>query len=150
MSCPDFETIIIEIARDRLMDAGERDRGLEHVRRCSSCATLLMEERALSRDLRALSVEGASEEIPERIETALLAAFHDRAAAPAPIRATRSHRRTLAVAAMVLGSFGLALAVWIATSAKRESPARGSTPEVVSTPEKSIRPAPMVAERQPD
>jgi hypothetical protein len=150
MSCPDIETIIIEIARDHLMDAGERDRGLEHVRRCSSCATLLVEERALSRDLRALSVESASEEIPERIETALLAAFHNRAAAPAPIRATRKHRRTLAVAALALLTFGLALAVWIATSAKRESPTRGSIPEVVSTPETSSRPAPIVAERQPD
>jgi hypothetical protein len=152
MSCPDFETIIIEIARDRLMDAGERDRGLEHIRRCSSCATLLVEERALSRDLRALSVEGVAEEMPERIETALLAAFRQRSAAPAPAPtgATRKHRRTLAVAALVLGAFGLALAGWLATSAKRESPARGSTPEVISTPEKSSRPAPIVAERQPD
>jgi hypothetical protein len=157
MSCPDIETIIIEIARDHLMDAGERERGLEHVRRCSSCATLLVEERALSRDLRALSVESASEEIPERIETALLAAFHNRVAATAPIRATRKHRRTLAVAALVLLTFGLGLAVWIATSAKRESPARvsinggaGSTPETVSTPEKSSRPSLAVAERQPD
>jgi hypothetical protein len=152
MSCPDIETIIIEIARDHLMDAGERERGMEHVRRCSSCATLLVEERALSRDLRALSVEGASEEIPERIETALLAAFHNRAAAPAPapIRATRKHRRTLAVAALALLTFGLALAVWIATSAKRESPTRGSIPEVVSTPETSSRQSPAVAERQPD
>lgn len=159
MSCPDFETIIVEIARDRLMDAGERGRGLEHVQRCSSCATLLVEERALSRDLRALSVEGAAEEPPERIETALLADFRRRAAAPAPVSvgAARNQRRALAVAALVLLTFGLALAVWSATSAKRESPPRvstdggaGSTPEAVSTPQKSIRPSPIVAERQPD
>ncbi|HEX5081639.1 MAG TPA: hypothetical protein VFY40_06320, partial [Blastocatellia bacterium] len=159
MSCPDFETIIIEIARDSLMDAGERDRGLEHIRRCSSCATLLAEERALSRDLRALSFACAAEEMPERIETALLAAFRQRAAAPAPAPAgaTRKYRRTLAVAALALLTFGLALATWLATSAKRELPASvstdggpGSTPKAVPTPDKSNRPSPIVAERQPD
>jgi hypothetical protein len=166
MNCPDFETIIIEIARDRLMDAAERDRGLEHVRICDSCATLLGEERALSRDLRALSAEGAADEIPERIETALLAAFRQRAAAPAqaPIGATRNYRRILAVAALALLSFGFVLAAWIATSANRESPAHNQTDGgFASTPaappaappmsEKSNRPSPpsqMVAERRPD
>jgi hypothetical protein len=158
MSCPDFETIIIEIARDRLMEAGERDRGLEHIRNCSSCATLLVEERALSRDLRALSVEDSADEVPDRIEIALLAAFRNRASAraPAPLIATGNHRRTLAVAALALLTFGLALAVWIAIYAKRESPAAGSTddvvastPETVATPEESNRPSPLVAERQP-
>src|SRR5215510_8688902 len=72
MTCSDFETIIIEIARDRLMDAATRERGLEHIRRCTTCATLLVEERALCRDLRALSARCAAEEIPGRIETALL------------------------------------------------------------------------------
>jgi hypothetical protein len=167
MNCPDFETIIIEIARDRLMDAATRERGLEHVRSCASCATLLGEERALSSDLRALSSEGADEEIPERIETALLAAFRQRDAAPAsaPIVATRNHRRALAVAALALLAFGLALAgliglgglkTWTASSPKRESPARGSsgaggasTPAVVSTPEKTTRPSPVIVERRP-
>ena len=139
------------------MDAGERDRGLEHVRRCSSCATLLVEERGLSRDLRALSAEGAAEEIPERIETALLAAFRRRAAAPAPAGAPGERRRTLAVAALALITFGAALAIWGATSSKRESHAPGSTDSggastltAVTTPRKSSRPSPTVADRQPD
>ncbi|HEY6402818.1 MAG TPA: hypothetical protein VI479_15480 [Blastocatellia bacterium] len=162
MNCPDFEPIIIEIARERLMDAAARDRGLEHVRICGSCATLLGEERALSRDLRALSAEGAADEIPERIETALLAAFRQRAAAPAPapIAAARNSRRILAVAALALLSFGFVLAAWIATSANRESPAHSqpgagaaSIPATPPMPERSNRPSPppqMVAERQPD
>jgi hypothetical protein len=122
MSCSDFETIIIEIARDRLMDAETRERGLEHVRRCTVCATLLVEERALSRDLRALSARCSTEEIPERIETALLAAFRQRAAAPvvAPRR-----RWLLAVAALALLTFGISLAGWVASSPKRKAPAVG-------------------------
>src|SRR5215470_6792958 len=105
MTCSDFETIIIEIARDRLMDAAARERGLEHIRRCTPCATLLVEERALSRDLRALSARCAAEEMPERIETALLAAFRQataqtRRAAPTIVAPRR--RWLLAVAALAL------------------------------------------------
>jgi len=161
MNCPDFETIIIEIARDRLMDAAARERALEHIRRCASCATLLGEERALSRDLRALSAEGSAEEIPNRIETALLAAFRQRAVAQ-PAVATGNRRRSLAVAALALLTLGLALARWMTSSAPRESPAHGSgdvvveaTPTVAATPEKTPEksnwPSPqVVAERRQD
>ncbi|HZF39376.1 MAG TPA: hypothetical protein VE715_11155 [Blastocatellia bacterium] len=165
MNCSDFETIIIEMARDRLMDASARERGLDHIRRCASCAALLGAERALSCDLRELSAEGAAEEIPDRIETALLAAFRQQSAAPAPatISAIRNRRRSLAVAALALLTFGLplaGLAVWMAPSATPESPERSSvdggvasTPAVAptpeKTPEKSSPPSPpIVAERQ--
>jgi hypothetical protein len=155
MSCSDFETIIIEIARDRLMDAATRERGLEHVRRCTPCATLLVEERALSRDLRALSARCSAEEIPERIETALLAAFRQRAAAP--VVAPRRRRWALAVAALALLTFGISLAGWIASSTKREAPAPGSNgaqaapTDVPATPEKSGQTPPQIVEfREPD
>ena len=150
MSCSDFETIIIEIARDRLMDAATRERGLEHVRRCTPCATLLVEERALSRDLRALSARCSAEEIPERIETALLAAFRQRAAAPAV--APRRRRWALAVAALALLTFGISLAGWIASSTKREAPDPGSNgaqaapTDVPATPEKSGQTSPQIVE----
>src|SRR5262245_12670252 len=104
MTCSEFETIIIEIARDRLMEAETRERGLEHIRMCAPCATLLVEERALSRDLRALSARCAAEEMPERIETALLAAFRQaprRTCRSAPaIVAPRRRRWLLAMAAL--------------------------------------------------
>jgi hypothetical protein len=149
MSCSDFETIIIEIARDRLMDAETRERGLEHVRRCTVCATLLVEERALSRDLRALSARCSTEEIPERIETALLAAFRQRAAAPvvAPRR-----RWLLAVAALALLTFGISLAGWIASSPKRKAPAVGpdgakaAPTDIPATPGKSGQTPPQSVE----
>lgn len=151
MSCSDFETIIIEIARDRLMDAATRERGLEHVRRCTPCATLLVEERALSRDLRALSARCSAEEIPERIETALLMAFRQRAVAP------RRRRWLLAVAALALLTFGISLAGWIASSPKREAPASGfngaqaAPTDIPATPGKSGQTPPRIVEfRKPD
>jgi hypothetical protein len=120
MNCCDFEAITIEIARDRLMDAASRERWLEHIQRCASCATLLVEERALSHDLRALSARCAAEEIPERIESALLTAF--RHAAPAPVVAPRTRRWLLAVAALALLTFGISLAGWIASSPRHGAP----------------------------
>jgi hypothetical protein len=134
MNCRDFEAIVIEMARDRLMDAVSRERGLEHIQRCASCATLLIEERALSRDLRALSARCAAEGIPERIEAGLLTAF--RQAAPAPIVAPRRRRWLLAVAALALLTFGISLAGWIASSPRQEAPVvstdGGSAPTNIS------------------
>src|SRR5215813_12213313 len=129
MNCQDFETIIIEIARDRPMDAVAREGGLEHIQRCAPCAMLLVEERALSRDLRELSARVAAEEIPARIETALLSAFRQQTAAPiaAPADLTRRRRWLVAVAAMALLTFGLSLAAWMTSSARRESTTSGST-----------------------
>jgi anti-sigma factor RsiW len=131
MNCLDFETIIIEIARDRLMDAATRERGLGHVQECARCATLLVEECALSRDLRALSARCASEEVPELIETNLLVAFRQaagqtRRSAPTVVT-SRRRRWLLAVAALVLLTFGISLAGWIASSPKREAPEISST-----------------------
>lgn len=155
MSCSDFETIIIEIARDRLMDATTRERGLEHIRRCTPCATLLVEERALSRDLSALSARCSAEEIPERIETALLAAFRQRGVAP--VVAPRRRRWLLAAAALALLTFGISLAGWIASSPKREPTASGSNgapaapTDVPTTNGKSDQTPPRIVEvRKPD
>src|SRR5262245_31538980 len=155
MNCRDCETIIIEMARDRLMDAATRERGLEHIQRCMRCATLLVEERALSRDLRALSARCAAEEIPDRVETALLAAFRQRDAVH--VVAPRKRRRLPAVAALALLTFGISVAGWIASSPRREptslGPIGGGTSQtnVSATPEKSDQTRPQLAEvRQPD
>jgi len=177
MTCSDFETIIIEIARDSLMDSATRELGLEHIRRCTTCATLLVEERALSRDLRALSARCAAEEMPERIETALLAAFRHapgqtgqtRRSAPSIVAprivaprivaprtvAPRRRRLLLAVAALALLTFGISLAAWIASSHKRVTPAIGSSAggasptSVPATHEKSDQTRPQVADVLP-
>jgi hypothetical protein len=161
MNCSEFETIIIEIARDRLMDAATRERGLAHVRRCTPCATLLVEERALSRDLRALSARCSAEEMPERIETALLAAFRQapgqtRRSAPT-IVAPRRRRWLLAVAALALLTFGISVAGWIASSPRPKSPALSSNGaqrapvDVPATPGKPGQTTPRIFElRKPD
>jgi anti-sigma factor RsiW len=151
MNCCDFEEIIIEIARDRLMDAASRECGLEHIQRCASCATLLVEERALSRDLRALSARSPVEEIPERIETSLLTAF--RQSAPRPMVAPRKRRWLLAVAALALLTFGISLAGWIGSSLRQEAPVvstdgKGAPANAPATPVVDDQTPPRVVEVQ--
>lgn len=149
MNCQDFETLIVEIAREQLMDALARERGLEHADTCAHCAALLAEESALSARLRALSVAVATEEIPARIETDLLAAFRRHTAAPTLAPAAPHGRRwLLAVAALLLLGVGLSLAGWVALSPRQESALTTPTPRVHAptpppkseAPEKQVRP----------
>ena len=157
MNCKDFETIIIEIARDRLMDASTRAQGLEHADNCARCSALLDEERELTGRLRVLSAAGAEEEIPARLESALLSAFHKRTSsqsAPSAVvsrglmgRMELSGRRRwiLAAAALAALTFGFSLAAWLSQRPDRESLANGRKQSMVSpTPSGS----PKVSERQ--
>ncbi len=127
MNCQDFETVIIEIARARLLDAVARERGLEHVETCAHCAMLLAEERALSEKLRAFSGAVRAEEIPTQIEAALLTAFHQRTAVASP---SNGRRWLLAVAAVLLLAIGLSLAGWLSLSSSQKSMTGGSTAKV--------------------
>src|SRR6185503_8975971 len=128
MNCQDFETVIIEIARARLLDAVARERGLEHVETCAHCAMLLAEERALSEKLRAFSGAVRAEEIPRQIEAALLTAFQQRTAAAST---SNGRRWLLAVAAVLLLAIGLSLAGWLSLSSSQDSMTGGSTAKVL-------------------
>jgi hypothetical protein len=78
MNCQEFETIINDLARDRMMEATGRADGLAHVEACERCAARLRDERALSGGLRSLAVSAGQLEAPARVEAALLAAFRHR------------------------------------------------------------------------
>ncbi len=137
MNCQDFETSIVEIARNRLMDASVRERGLKHVEACEQCMALLNEERALSARLSALSAETVAEEIPANLETAVLAAYRQNVAANAEPEYSASplkRRWMLAAAAAILLALGISLTAWFATAPKHESIAINPTPEPTVLP----------------
>jgi hypothetical protein len=77
MNCQDFEKIINEVARDRMMEATERARGLAHAEECQRCCARLRDERSLSGGLRSLALGDARLEAPARTEAFLLQAFRD-------------------------------------------------------------------------
>lgn len=147
MNCQDFETVLVEIARARLMDALARERGLEHAETCVHCAALLTEERALSAQLRALSAAARAEALPAQIETALLAAFRQRAVAPAAAPVTPNKRNwLLAVAALLLLGLGLSLAGWIAAPPEPATTAGASTPKAINSPAPKVSETPGKSE----
>jgi hypothetical protein len=106
MSCQEFEQIVLDVARGRLMDAAVRHSGLAHADECARCAARLADERALTTGLRALAAtERAERHAPARVEANLLAALRERRAAEirtAPVSARAfAWGRWAAVAALL-------------------------------------------------
>jgi len=123
MNCEKFETIIDELAREHVMDAALSAEGLAHAEACAPCAARLAYERALTECLRAFATASENIEAPLRVETALCAAFRQRAVTPVSssrvlafaslaFNAKISHCRIAwtAVAAMLLLAIGLTAA----------------------------------------
>jgi hypothetical protein len=93
MNCHDFEIIVGDLSKDVLMDAGLREKGLEHSASCADCAARVDEERVLTGGLRLLA-QTSSEEAPSSVESAVLAAFRQhRIESPVPVATRKSYRR---------------------------------------------------------
>src|SRR5258708_27539900 len=112
MNCQRFEDVVGDIAREQIIDAGERVEALGHGERCERCAQRLADERAMTIHLRSLAKEMKSAGAPERVEARLLAAFDEFALTqfPAPSVSAPPHPLHYFVgadAALVLNFFGL-------------------------------------------
>lgn len=83
MNCREFENIINDLARAKMMNTETRVDGLAHAEACGRCAARLMDERALSEGLKYLAASDEGKSAPDKIEAALLEAF--RAQAPTPV-----------------------------------------------------------------
>ena len=75
MNCQDFEIIVNELARRQMMQADVREQALAHAGECEVCALRLADERVLTQQLCAVTIQMSEMEAPARIETELLAAF---------------------------------------------------------------------------
>jgi hypothetical protein len=75
MNCKEFDYVVNDLARARLMDAAERERGLAHAEVCSVCAARLANARALTAGLKTLAADSEAEAAPPQIEAMLIAAF---------------------------------------------------------------------------
>lgn len=128
MNCQEFETLSIDLTRERLMDADTRARGLAHADACARCAARLADQHALNAGLHAFAAAGAeTEHAPAHLEEALLSAFRARGTDAPPASAINTHvfpasarrrwmRRAVgaasAVAAAVLVTFGIVAPRW--------------------------------------
>jgi len=167
MNCQNFGSIVNDLARNQMMEAGAREQAQLHSLSCDLCAARLQEEETLTQGLRELTVsmcdERASVEIESRIAVAFrehLAASHSVAKASsssASVGLARSSRRywSYAAAAAILLTAALGLAanrLWWATSPPPEQVAESngsSTPANPKALEKVSPSAHPVAEGMP-
>ncbi|HEV2802730.1 MAG TPA: hypothetical protein VGW12_19825 [Pyrinomonadaceae bacterium] len=82
MNCQQFTTLIVEAARERMMDAAARESALCHADACEACGARLRQEQRLTNALRGVVAEMKDVSAPARVEAQLLAAFRENLAAP--------------------------------------------------------------------
>ncbi|HEV2914723.1 MAG TPA: hypothetical protein VGX92_15710 [Pyrinomonadaceae bacterium] len=140
MNCPDFEMIVDDLARGRMMEATQRASGLAHADACAHCASRLADERWLTRGLRSVATDTENNEAPARVEAALLAAFRERdgraallnpAARPATPAGRQSFWRVAggAAAAAAAALAALVFVAFVASRTRPEQPAAQAVAE---------------------
>src|SRR5215467_9850955 len=87
MFCHEFEKIAGDLVAERLMEAGKRERALDHASECSACALRLSAERTLEAGLQTLRASAEEGDAPPHLKMALRAAFDRqvKAASVAPV-----------------------------------------------------------------
>jgi hypothetical protein len=130
MNCKEFETLVNDLARKRMMDASLRDATCSHAKDCARCNARLAEEKQLTVGLRALAILDENQKAPANVEANLLSAFRKHAAvAPAQVSPLRSSsfawsrqprlNRWWAAAAVIFILF--AIAAWRLQNAGKEA-----------------------------
>jgi hypothetical protein len=111
MNCREFEDIVNDLVRAKMIDAASRAAGMAHAEICERCASRLADERALSAGLKSLATSDEGKAAPASVEAALLEAFRTQSsnplARPLPVRSRSWARWALAAAAALLIVFGL-------------------------------------------
>ncbi|MBO0860671.1 MAG: hypothetical protein J2P21_19750 [Chloracidobacterium sp.] len=113
MDCREFEDIVNDFVRAKLIDAASRAAGMAHTEICGRCASRLADERALRVGLKSLAVSDEGKVAPAGVEATLLAAFRAKTSNPParrlPGRSKRWQRWVLAAAAATLIASGFVL-----------------------------------------
>lgn len=118
MNCERFQTVVNDLAREQMMDAGARNDALTHAQECEPCASRWEDERSLSAGLWSLSEDMKSLVAPPRLEAQILQAFRERkggasrltpVVTPIQVQTRRPLPRywVAAIAALLLVVFGI-------------------------------------------
>lgn len=75
MKCNNFENVIYDMARNKIVDAALADQALAHIDGCAECEARLDEQNSITSGLRALKETYEKVEAPLHIEAALLESF---------------------------------------------------------------------------
>jgi hypothetical protein len=142
MNCVEFEDIVADLNRAKMMNARSRAAGMAHAETCERCASRLADERALGAALKSLAASDEGKAAPASVEAALVEAFRERAdltpARRAPVRSNWPRWRWIA-AAVVLVAFGFIVYRAIQNDAQKDDKAQT---------EKAQAPRPVKLEEQ--
>lgn len=140
MNCNEFETLVNDLTRKRVIDASLRDETHKHAKECGRCNARLTEEKQLTVGLRTLAILDENKKAPAEVEANLLAAFRrngsalsarSSAIASPSMAASRRSRWWLVAAAMLLL---FALAAWSL---------RTANPQVKVPQQEAVQPQPQ-------
>src|SRR5215510_6047654 len=110
MNCREFEDIVNDLVRAKIINAESRAAGMAHAEICGRCASRLADERALSAGLKSLAASDEGKAAQSSVEAALLEAFRaqtsNRLARRLPVESKSWPRWALAAAAAILIAFG--------------------------------------------
>jgi len=120
MSCRDFEINVLELARERLLDANTRAESLAHAANCSRCAARLEAARALIPLARAVVAEMDEAEAPKRVEDVLLTAFRQGTVAARAARVPSWQRLALLAACLALISTMAIVWLWVGSPKRKQ------------------------------
>jgi hypothetical protein len=108
MNCQKLESVICDLAREKMMETGLRAAALSHCDECAVCARSLEEQRRLTKTLRGLVKEMQAVDAPQAVQKYLVAALRSRVTTPATVTTRYRWRHWVAaLAAMLLISFAV-------------------------------------------
>jgi len=165
MNCQNFESIVNDLVRNQMMEAGAREQAQLHSSTCASCGARLQQEQSLTLGLRELTTSMRSENASDESEARVVSAFRDHHASlnsviSAPAAAAshgfnrgNRHYWNYAAAAGILLAVALGLAAtWIWPSNSSLGVATGPSghnPVAQVSPEKGAAAALAVASGMP-
>jgi len=133
MNCREFENIVNDLVRPKMIDAGSLAAGTAHAEICARCASRLADERALSEGLKSLAAGDEGKAAPASVEALLLEAFRAGASNPIsrrlPVQSRSWPRWALAAAAAILIASG-----FIVYRAIQDEPQKDDNAVTVKTP----------------
>lgn len=144
MDCREFEDIVNELVRAKMINAASRAAGLAHAEICGRCASRLADEHALGAGLKSLAASDEGKAAPASVEAALLEAFGAQALNPTARHLTvrsRSWPRWALAAAAILIAFGLIVYRAIQNEPQKDN---AVITEKTPTPQPSVKPEEQV------
>lgn len=138
MECRDFESMILDVAREGLTLASAHEGAIAHAESCSRCKARLRDERALTAGLVAMAERDASCEAPPRVEDALVALFRESAGGSVQPKISSRRARWIRVAAAAAAAI-IIIAAIVASRHQSAPPEEAVKPDDPVQEQPSIR-----------